>query len=468
VRTMRYTILFVDDEPEVLTSLRMAFEGKYRVLTAQSGREALELLRQEDVAVVIADQRMPGMTGAEMLAEAQKISPKSVRMVLTAYTDVDDLMSAINQGQIYRYILKPWEPEELEQEIKRAVELYSMAVELERKRRELEEANRRLAEAHRRLEEENILLRREVARRYSFGEVVGESPEMKRILELAAKAATSSLTVLISGETGTGKELVAKVIHANGPRRDRPFLSVNCAALPEALLESELFGHRKGAFTGATEDRKGLFEAADGGTLFLDEVGEMSPSLQAKLLRALETGEVRRLGETQIKRVDVRVIAATNRDLEKDVRDGRFRRDLFYRLNIFPIRIPPLRERREDIPLLAGHFLKDTGKRLSPEALDLLVKYDWPGNVRELKNEMERAAVLAEGNVIGPDVLSDRIRTSTKPSFRGTLREILDRTEREVIERVLKECKGNRSEAARRLGLSRWSLLRKMERLGIK
>jgi len=451
-----------------LTSLRMAFEGRYRVLTAQSGREALELLRQEDVAVIIADQRMPGMTGAEMLAEAQKISPESVRMVLTAYTDVDDLMSAINQGQIYRYILKPWKPEELEQEIKRAVELYSMAVELERKRRELEEANRRLAEAQRRLEEENILLRREVARRYSFGEVVGESPEMKEVLKLAAKAAMSSLTVLISGKTGTGKELIAKVIHANGPRKEGPFLSVNCAALPEVLLESELFGHRKGAFTGATEDRKGLFEAADGGTLFLDEVGEMSPSLQAKLLRVLETGEVRRLGETQIKRVDVRVIAATNRDLEKDVRDGRFRRDLFYRLNIFPIHIPPLRERREDIPLLAGHFLKDTGKRLSPEALNLLVKYDWPGNVRELKNEMERVVVLAEGNVIGPDVLSDRIRTGKRPPFRRTLREILDRTEREVIERVLKECKGNRSEAARRLGLSRWSLLRKMERLGIK
>jgi len=464
----RYTLLFVDDEPEVLTSLRMAFEGSYRVLTAQSGREALELLRYEDVAVIVADQRMPGMTGAELLAEAQKVSPKSVRMVLTAYTDVSDLMSAINQGQIYRYILKPWEPEELEQEVKRAVELYSMAVELERKQRELEEANKRLAEAQRRLEEENILLRREVARRYSFGEVVGESPEMKRILELAAKAATSSLTVLISGETGTGKELVAKVIHANGPRRDRPFLSVNCAALPEALLESELFGHRKGAFTGASEDRKGLFEAAGGGTLFLDEVGEMSPSLQAKLLRVLETGEVRRLGETQARKVDVRIIAATNRNLESDVHAGRFREDLFYRLNVFPIYIPPLRQRKEDIPLLAGYFLENTGKRLSPEAVDLLVNYDWPGNVRELKNEMERAAVLAEGEVIEPDVLSDRIRTSTKPSFRGTLREILDRTEREVIEGVLRECGGNRSEAARRLGLARWSLLRKMERLGIR
>ena len=476
-----HSILIVDDEPDILTSLRIAFEGTYRVFTAPSGEEGLAVLRREEVAVILADQRMPGMTGAEFLHRAMEISPKSIRMMLTAYTDVADLMAAINNGRIYRYIVKPWEPAELEMDVQRAVEAYEMSMALERKNAELAELNEQLKEAQRELQRENIRLKREVARTYTFEGIVGTSKAMQEVYALLEKVIDSSVTVLLTGETGTGKELIARTIHYNGPRKEKAFIAQNCAALPEDLLESELFGHRKGAFTGAVEDKKGLFEAADGGTLFLDEIGETSPGMQVKLLRALQDGQIRRVGETQDRKVDVRIIAATHRDLSEEIKAGRFREDLYYRLSVFPIHLPPLRARREDIPLLATHCLGRSNTKLgrsvggfTAEAMDALVNHDWPGNVRELENEVERAVVLTgDGEQIVPDVLSEKIRGKEKavsvPEVppEGALSEILKQVERKIVVETLRACEGNRTHTAQRLGLSRWSLLRKMERLGI-
>jgi len=476
-----HSILIVDDEPDILTSLRIAFEGAYRVFTAPSGEEGLAILRREEIAAILADQRMPGMTGAEFLRRAIEISPESIRMMLTAYTDVADLMAAINNGRIYRYIVKPWEPAELEMDVQRAVEAYEMSIALERKHAELAELNEQLRQAQRELQRENLRLKREVARTYPFEGIVGTSKAMQEVYALLEKVIDSSVTVLLTGETGTGKELIARTIHYNGPRKENPFIAQNCAALPEDLLESELFGHRKGAFTGAVEDKKGLFEAADGGTLFLDEIGETSPGMQVKLLRALQDGEIRRVGETQERKVDVRIIAATHRDLSEEIEAGRFREALYYRLSVFPIHLPPLSARREDIPLLATHCLGRSNTKLgrsvqgfTAEAMDALVHYDWPGNVRELENEVERAVVLTgDDEQIVLDVLSEKIREKEKtvsvpevPS-EGALSEILKQVERKIIEETLRACEGNRTHVAQRLHLSRWSLLRKMERLGI-
>ena len=337
-------------------------------------------------------------------------------------------------------------------------------------------AKARLREVTDRLRQENLELRQVVEGKYTFGEIIGRSPAMARVLILVEKIIPSSSTVLIEGETGTGKELLARAIHFNGPRRERRFLAQNCAALSETLLESELFGHRKGAFTGATSDKKGLFELADGGTVFLDEVGDMSVTMQAKILRVLQEGEVRPLGATESRKVDFRLIAATNKDLDAEVRAGRFRQDLYFRLRVFPIRVPPLRDRREDIPILAQHFLdrfaSELGKSIagiSAPAFDVLAAYAFPGNVRELENEMERAANLMEpGGWVTPDVLSDQIRgvpPAAAPNEReGRLREAVESLEQRLIREVLARHGGNVSEAARALGISRQWLMKKMTR----
>ncbi|MFQ5961758.1 MAG: sigma 54-interacting transcriptional regulator [Candidatus Methylomirabilales bacterium] len=337
-------------------------------------------------------------------------------------------------------------------------------------------AKARLREAADLLHQENFELRRAVEGKYTFGEIVGRGPAMARVLQLIEKVIPSSSTVLIEGETGTGKELLARAIHYNGPRRDRRFLAQNCAALSETLLESELFGHRKGAFTGATSDKKGLFELADGGTVFLDEVGDMSVTMQAKILRVLQEGEIRRVGAAESQKVDFRLIAATNKDLDAEVGGGRFRQDLYFRLRVFPIRVPPLRERREDIPALAQHFLNrfapELGKdiaSINAPALDLLAAYPFPGNVRELENELERAANLVEpGGCITPDMLSDRIwgvSPEVGPEEReGRLREAVETLEQGLIQEALTRHAGNVSEAARTLGISRQWLIKKMTR----
>ncbi len=340
---------------------------------------------------------------------------------------------------------------------------------------------RKVVSSEAELKQEVAVLHRERIHRERFDEILGASPAMGRVFSLMRNAVPSTISVVIEGETGVGKELIARAIHYNGPRKRAPFVTVNCGALPEGLLESELFGFRRGAFTGAVEDKQGLFEAADGGTLFLDEIGETSPAMQVKLLRALEEGEIRRVGETRIRKVDVRLISATNRDLAQEEKGERFREDLYYRISVFPIRIPPLRERREDIPMLASHFLTKSCDRLKkqvpeiePEALKLLAHYPWPGNVRELENEMERAVALArEGKDVSVDCLSERILSPSTmsvsvPSDAGSLKNARLEFEREYIAEVLRNHGGNATQAARTLGISRQMLQRKIKAYGLR
>jgi two-component system response regulator HupR/HoxA len=405
---------------------------------------------------------MPGMTGIELLRHSQDRTPDAVRIVLTAYTDVDSLMDAVNTGRIYHFIPKPWDPNELLLVVRRAAERWRLARENARLRDELELAYN--------------ALRREAAaardRPVSFDGLVGAESGLREAVLLARKVLDGDTTVLLLGETGTGKELFARLIHANGPRRNRAFVAQSCGALPDTLLESELFGHVRGAFTGATGERKGLFEEAHGGTIFLDEVGETSPAMQLRLLRVLQEGEVRRVGGAATLRVDVRVVAATNADLEAEVAAGRFRRDLYYRLAVFPIHLPALRDRAEDVPALAEHFLRQACRHarrvipsIGPDALRLLRAYPWPGNVRELENELERAVALAEdGRPLAPAHLSERIATAdgAAPAPRR-LNEAVEALKRRMIEDALREC-GSKTRAAEQLGLSRQSLQQMLRR----
>jgi two-component system, NtrC family, response regulator HupR/HoxA len=459
------TVLIVDDEPRVLDALEAILAAEFRVLRAAGGEAALDFLRAAEVAVIVTDHRMPGMTGVELLRRSQDHAPDTMRVILTAYTDVDSLMEAINTGRIYHFVSKPWEPNDLVVIVRRAAERYALGRENARLRDELEVAynavRRELAAAR--------------ARPLGFETLIGASGGLRPATELARKVLDSETTVLLTGETGTGKELFARLIHDNGPRRAKSFVAQNCGALPESLLESELFGHARGAFTGATTERRGLFEEAHGGTIFLDEVGEMSPAMQLRLLRVLQEGELRRVGETATRRVDVRVIAATNADLETASAEGTFRKDLFYRLNVFPIELPPLRERPEDVPALAKHFLAMYRARarravpsITPEAMARLCAYPFPGNVRELENEIERAVTLADvGEPIALEHLSERVRVE-RPSAGtpATLNDAIEDLKRRMIEDALREC-GSKTRAAERLGLTRQSLQQMLRRRNI-
>jgi two-component system, NtrC family, response regulator HupR/HoxA len=458
----RPTVLIVDDEPRVLDALEAILAADFLVVRASGGDEALAVLQRQAVAVILTDHRMPGMTGVELLRRSQDIAPDAIRIVLTAYTDVDSLMEAINTGRIYHFIAKPWDPNELLVVVRRAVERHELARENARLKDELElacNAMQRDASAAR-------------ERPLSLEKLVGSQTGLRAAVELSRRVLESDTTVLLLGETGTGKELFARLIHENGPRRTARFVAQNCGALAESLLESELFGHARGAFTGATGERKGLFEEADGGTIFLDEVGEMPTPMQLRLLRVLQEGEIRRVGTSSDRKVNVRVIAATNADLEAEVSGGRFRKDLYYRLNVFPIRLPALRERSEDIPALADYFLRLYRQRarravpsISPEALRCLRGYPFPGNVRELENEIERALALADdGRPIGAEHLSDRIRqTGDTPATSLTLNEAIERLKVRMIDDALREC-GSKTRAAERLGLSRQSLQQMLRR----
>jgi len=323
--------------------------------------------------------------------------------------------------------------------------------------------------------QENTYLREEIAGAHRFEDLIGESPAMHKVCALLEKVIPSPITVLLTGETGTGKETVARAIHYNGSRREHRFVAINCGALPENLLESELFGHRAGAFTGATGHKVGLFEAAEGGTVFLDEIAETSPAMQVKLLRVLQEGEVMRVGETEPRKVDVRTIAATNRELDKEIEAGRFREDLYYRLSVFPIALPALRERSSDIPLLAAHLLEKHAEGppgITPDAMDAMTRYDWPGNVRELENEIERALVLTpQGEAIARDVLSERVRGAgaggTERRREGELRDAVVAVEQEMIRSALELSRGNKTRTARQLGITRWTLLKKMKDYGM-
>ncbi|MBT4496890.1 MAG: sigma-54-dependent Fis family transcriptional regulator [Gemmatimonadetes bacterium] len=448
-------ILIVDDTPSAIKALglRLTAAG-HQVIEATGGLEALQKIKAEDPDLVLLDVVMPGMDGYEVcrrIKERQKADFVPVIMV-TARTETESIVRAL-EGGADEYIAKPFDPLELTARVNSMLRI-------------------------RRMYQENTHLRREIAGQQS-PDLIGQSPAMDRILQLLPKVIDSEVTILLTGESGTGKDAVARCIHSRGPRQSKPFVAVNCGALAESLLESELFGHKKGAYTGAGEDRAGLFETADGGTLLLDEICETSPGMQVKLLRALQEREIIRVGETQARKIDVRIIAAANHDLEGEVAADRFREDLYYRLSVFPIHLPPLRQRRDDIPLLARRFLEKrsptdnrSAGEFTPETLDALTAYDWPGNVRELENEIERALVLLPpGEPIGLEHLSEKLRGNgrAKCSWRrdGKLKDIIAEVEDDLIQKAFATFDGNRTRMAENLGISRYTLLQKIKEYGI-
>ena len=450
------TILIVDDEKNYLVVLEalLSPEG-YEIITADNARSALRLIEESDLDLVLTDMKMPGVSGMELLEQCKKINPEVPVIMMTAYGTIEMAVEAMKK-HAYDYITKPFQNEELKVTIKKALENYRLIKE-----------NRRLSEA--------------LSEKHKFSNMIGRSKPMLRIYDLIGKVAYSKASVLITGPSGTGKELIAKAIHYESPRKNRPFISVNCGALTETLLESELFGHEKGAFTGAVALKKGRFELADGGTLFLDEVGEMPPSLQVKLLRVLQEMEFERVGGTRSLRVDVRVLSASNRNLKETVAEGSFREDLFYRLNVIQIEVPPLRERPEDIRLLVNHFIdkyrRTSGEEkieLSPEVWKAFYAYRWPGNVRELENVIERAVVLnSEGVIHQRDLPAefseenieldvDRFIPSDVP-----LQETLEKIEEKLIRRALKQSGDVQSHAAERLGITKSLIQHKMKKYNI-
>jgi two-component system NtrC family response regulator len=448
----RVKILVIDDDESLRRVLEynLAQEG-YAVLAAGTGEQGLDLLRKEGADLVVTDVRMPGMDGLQVLEGVRKVDPNIQVIILTAFGTIEMAVEAMRAGA-FHYISKPFNRDELKLTIRKALQLKA-------------------------LERENVALRQELKERTGLDAIIADSPPMRAILEMVQRVAPTETTVLILGESGTGKELIARAIHASSPRAEGPFVPVNCAAIPENLLESELFGHVKGAFTGAIRDRVGKFEAAEGGTIFLDEIGEMRPELQVKILRCLEERVVERVGDNRPIRVDVRVLAATNKDLSKALQTGQFREDLYYRLNVVPLAIPPLRERREDIRPLAQHFLKRLGApprlTITPEAFRALENYDWPGNVRELENALERAMIFHRGDVITLADLPETIRAPRAKEAAAlpvSLPEAglsLEEVEKELILRALQKHDWNQSRAARYLGITRHTLLYRMEKHNI-
>ncbi len=453
----RKKILIVDDEENIRHMLSSMLDGDYDVTACADGARALEELGRDGFDFVLCDIKMPGMDGMTLLTEMKKKKISATIIMMSAYGSVETAVTAVKNGA-YDYINKPFKSDEVLIKLK-------------------------LAEERERLLRENLHLKQELEREYTFENIVARGPRMQQIFESMKKIAEVSSTVLITGESGTGKELVARALHYNSARRDKTFIPVNCGAIPENLLESELFGHVKGAFTGASHTKKGLFEEADEGTIFLDEIGELPLLLQVKLLRVLQEGEVRRVGDTKSVKVNVRLIAASIRDLDAETREGRFRDDLFYRLNVMTLHLPPLRERKEDIALLVEHFLKKysvklkkTVERVDPGALALLMKYDWPGNVRELENVIERAVVLAENPVIGPEDIPEDIglgssRARLTIPFLGesdlSIKKVERKVEEELIRRALLRTKGNRTQAAKLLEISHRALLYKIKEYSI-
>lgn len=472
---MNPTILIVDDEQYILNSINRTLRHDYNVILALDGKSALQVLREQEVSAILADQRMPGLTGSEFFREAIKIQPDTTRVLITGYSDIEAVVQAVNDGQIFYYIEKPWEPEDLKLVMTRAVERYQLIQKNKELLHELEIANQQLSN-------ENIVLKKDVEQKYNFSNIIGESKAMTDVYDLMKKVIPTDITVYISGETGTGKELIARAIHFNGPRKDKIFAAQNCAALPDTLLESALFGHKKGSFTDAISDKKGLFEVADGGTVFLDELSDTSPALQQRLLRVIQEGEFQSVGSNRTLKVDVRILSATNQDLLHLVQQGKFREDLYYRINVFPIHVPPLRERIDDIPLLATYFLNkymiQAGKNIrgfSKDALKYLLSNKFPGNVRELENMIQRAVILA-GN---EQTLSlSHLQTEwevSKPTIRtiidlrsdiqlSSLPKLVEEFEKKYISQSLESNQGNISKTAIELGLSRAGLYKKLKR----
>jgi two-component system response regulator HupR/HoxA len=474
-------VLVIDDEVRSVEALERILEDDFTVKKATSVREAEAILAEEAVQAVLCDQRMPGTSGVEFLKTVRERWPDVVRMIISGYTDAEDIIQGVNEAGIYQYVTKPWHPESLMLTLRNAVRLYDLQRQNQLLAVELKMSSNRA---------EKIVVARKEGLREHYAEdgiVRDAQSPMNAVCDRMRRVAPYSVSVLITGESGTGKELIARALHYNSLRWNKPFVVENCAALPDELLESELFGHRRGAFTGAVEEHTGLFERADGGTIFLDEIGEISPAFQAKLLRVLQEGEIRPVGGRQTRNVDVRVIAATNRDLEADVQAGRFREDLYYRLATVSIHLPPLRERRMDIPVIAMTLLEKAQKQfgkpvkgLSGEAIECLKAYNWPGNVRELQNEIQHLLVMGpEGGTIGAEYLSRRILQASpsggdtgKPdltvaNLEGTLHERVELIEACILRESLIRHRWNKSRAAKELGLSRVGLRAKLERYGL-
>jgi DNA-binding NtrC family response regulator len=438
-------ILVVDDEWAMQEALRdWLKEDGYEVGLASSGEEAIVQAKQKNWEVILLDLKMPGMDGLEALKRLKEVNPEAEILMMTAYATVDTAVQAMKEGA-FDYLVKPFDPDEVEMQIKKIVQ-------------------------HKDLVLENLLLRKTLEEKFQYDEIIGKSDAMQEIFGMISRVAPTDSTVLITGESGTGKELIAQAIHANSERSYMPFIAISCGALPDALLESELFGYEKGAFTGATHAKRGRFEMADGGTLFLDEIGDISLKTQVGLLRVLQQKEITRLGSEMTTKVDVRILAATNRDLKQAIQEKRFREDLYYRLNVISIHIPPLRERTEDIPLLVETFVRKfcaemnkEEKKVGPSALKLLMGYDWPGNVRELENVIERALVIGQGREILPDDLPFS-RRALRPT---ELPKSLKLMEKIHIERILKENDWNISKAARELEIDRQTLYNKMQKYEI-
>jgi len=472
-------VLVVDDEVRSQEALRRTLEEDFSVFTAGGAEEAMQVMRREFVQIVLCDQRMPGVSGVEFLKQVRVQWPEAVRIIISGYTDAEDIIAGINEAGIWQYLMKPWQPEQLLLILKRAAELYRLQQENQRLSLELRDSPAAL--------QQRVVAKRADARARSGFDRLARSPDspLNAVCELAARFAPHELSILITGESGTGKELLARAIHYASARGDKPFVVENCGALADTLLESELFGHKRGAYTGAYEDRIGLFQQADGGTIFLDEIGETSAAFQVKLLRALQEGEIRPLGSPRPLSVDVRAIAATNSDLEQDVRAGRFREDLYYRLAAVTLHLPSLRERPPDIPLIAAGLLERGQAQLrrkvqgfTREAMECLCAYRWPGNVRELSNEILRMLALADGEWLGAELLSPKVlraageeaqerELSLLAGLDGGLKERMEQLEALVVKEALIRNRWNKTHTAHELGLSRVGLRSKLARYGL-
>lgn len=444
-------ILLIDDDINLCKVIEYQLQkAGYEVIAANSGKDGLQRFKQNGVDAVITDIQMPDVSGIEVLNQIRQLDRKVAVVIITAYGSIENALEACRLGAD-DYITKPFSKEQLLFVVEKALRYHQ-------------------------LQSENVQLRQELAGKYTFENMVARSARMEDVLRMAGQVAQSDATVLLLGESGTGKELIARGIHYNSPRKEKPLITVNCPSVPDNLLESELFGHVKGAFTGAIKDRKGKFELADGGTIFLDEIGDLREELQAKLLRVLQEQEFERVGDSSPIRVDVRVIAATNKNLQQRMKEGRFREDLYYRLSVIPIQIPPLRERKEEIPYLVDFFIERYGSgrkiEVSAEAIDRLQNYDWPGNIRELENVIERALVLTTDNRITIDNLPAHIAQKAEVA-EGTSQSFpaedvsLEEAERQIISQALRRAGGNRSKAARMLKIPRHVLLYRMKKFGM-
>ena len=449
-------ILVLDDERSLCELLKVVFQKEgYEVLTTPSAKKAIEIAQSDDIDVVVSDIKLPEMNGLEVLKRLRKIKPELPVLMITAYGTIKEAVEALKIGA-YDYIIKPFDVEELKVIVAKALET-------------------------KRLQDENVRLRKELKDKYSLESMIGKSKKMQEIYSLIEKIAPTETTVLIQGESGTGKEMAARAIHYLSLRREKPFVTINCGALPESLLESELFGHVKGAFTDAVTDKKGMFEVADKGTLFLDEVGEMSPITQVKLLRTLQERKIRRVGGTEEIPIDVRIISATNQDLKKKIKEGFFREDLYYRLNVLSLEMPPLRERKEDIPLLVNHFLQKYCqklgrgmKRVAPEVYNIFESYPWPGNIRELENVIERVVAIEERETITTSCLPKEllqpekreIDLEIKPGFK--LNETIEAITRDYVQKALEMSRGKLKEAAELLGVNYRSIRYLVDKFDLK